>query len=309
MKKIGVIGAGTMGFGISFYLAIHGVSTHVVDVSETAIATAKEKLNTYYQLFKDSQYPLKYSEEETKRYLTFSTNFKDLQDSDFIIESATENLALKQEIFKKLDSLTNPETILASNTSSLKLSDIALHVEKHRNRLLLTHFFNPAQIVPLVEILALEDTDSHIVEEIKTFFESINKTPIIIQREVPGLAANRIQVALAREALSLLEDGIISKEDLEKTLYDGPGFRFSASGLLKIIDFGGLDVWSVVLQNLQKEIESGQREYTVITELVKDQSLGVKTGKGFFDYPGKGFDEYVLQRDTELLKHLINTHY
>ncbi len=87
----------------------------------------------------------------------------------------------------------------------------------------------------------------------KTFFESINKTPIIIKREVPGLAANRMQVALAREALSLLEDGVLSKEDLEKTLYDGPGFRFAASGLLKIIDFGGLDVWSSVLQNLQKK--------------------------------------------------------
>ncbi|QCR32579.1 3-hydroxyacyl-CoA dehydrogenase family protein [Lysinibacillus sp. SGAir0095] len=309
MKKIGVIGAGTMGFGISFYFAIHGISTHVIDVSDDVIETAKEKFKAYYQMFKEHQYPLQMSESDASAYLSFSTNLKDLSNADFIIESATENLILKQEIFKKLDAIAKPDAILASNTSSLKLTDIAIHVDNHRSSLLLTHFFNPAQIVPLIELLALDETAPHIVDEVKTFFESINKTPIIIKREVPGLAANRIQVALAREALSLLEDGIVSKEDLEKTLYDGPGFRFSASGLLKIIDFGGLDVWSVVLQNLQKEIESGQREYSTIKNLVEEQSLGVKTGKGFFEYPGKGFDAYVLQRDTELLKHLISTHY
>ncbi|MFL0504935.1 3-hydroxyacyl-CoA dehydrogenase family protein [Ureibacillus sp. 179-F W5.1 NHS] len=309
MKNIGVIGAGTMGFGISFYFAIHGIPTHVVDISNIELENAKEKLKTYYRLFKENGFPLPFSEKETTSFLSFSTELNHLKDADVIIESASENLSLKQELFKQLDSIAKEEAILASNTSSLKLSDIAIYVEKHRNRLLLTHFFNPAQIVPLVELLPLEETSTQVVNDMKTFFESINKTPIIIKREVPGLAANRMQVALAREALSLLEDGVLSKEDLEKTLYDGPGFRFAASGLLKIIDFGGLDVWSSVLQNLQKEIESEVREFTIIKDLVENNALGVKRGKGFFEYPNKGFDEFVLQRDSELLKHLINTHY
>lgn len=309
MKKIGVIGAGTMGFGISFYFAIHGIPTHVVDVSNVELENAKEKLKTYYRLFKENGFPLPFNERETTSFLSFSTDLNHLKDADVIIESASENLSLKQELFKQLDSIAKEEAILASNTSSLKLSDIAIYVEKHRNRLLLTHFFNPAQIIPLVELLPLEETSTQVINDMKTFFESINKTPIIIKREVPGLAANRMQVALAREALSLLEDGVLSKEDLEKTLYDGPGFRFAASGLLKIIDFGGLDVWSSVLQNLQKEIESEVREFTIIKDLVENNALGVKRGKGFFEYPNKGFDEFVLQRDSELLKHLINTHY
>lgn len=309
MNQIGVIGAGTMGFGISFYFAIHGISTHVVDVSDDALNSVNERFKTYYRLFKENHYPLQYSESESASFLTCSTDLEDFWNADFVIESASENLPLKQELFKRLDILTKPEAILASNTSSLKLTDISINVVKHRNRLLLTHFFNPAQIVPLVELLALDETDSNIVPQVKAFLESVGKTPIIINREVPGLVANRIQVALAREALSLLEEGIVSKEDLEKTLYDGPGFRFSASGLLKIIDFGGLDVWSIVLQNLQKEIESTNREYSIIKDLVENQHLGVKSGKGFFEYPGKGFNDYVLQRDTELLKHLINTHF
>ncbi|MEK4255389.1 3-hydroxyacyl-CoA dehydrogenase family protein [Ureibacillus sp. FSL K6-2830] len=309
MKKVGVTGAGTMGFGISFYFAIKGIQTHVVDVSEQSISLAKEKFSTYYQLFESSEYPLKFSREEAKSFISYSTQLEDLEDADLIIESATENLEIKQQIFKSLDEIAKTDAILTSNTSSLKLSEIALHVEKHRKHLLLTHFFNPAQIVPLVELLALEETAPEILDKVKTFFESIDKTPIIVKKEIPGLVANRIQVALAREALSLLEDGIVSKEDLEKTLYDGPGFRFSASGLLKIIDFGGLDVWQIVLRNLQKEIESGEREYSSLNTLVENNQLGVKNGKGFFEYPGKGFDEYVLQRDSELLKHLINTRF
>lgn len=309
MQKIGVIGAGTMGFGISFYFAIKGIQTHVVDISEQAIALAKEKFNTYYQLFEKSGYSLKLSREETKSLISYSTDITDVQEADLIIESATENLNIKQQIFKSLDEIAKPDAIITSNTSSLKLSEIALHVVKHRKQLLLTHFFNPAQIIPLVELLALEETSPEILNKVKTFFESIDKSPIIVRKEIPGLVANRIQTALAREALSLLEDGIVSKEDLEKTLYDGPGFRFSASGLLKIIDFGGLDVWLTVLKNLQKEIESGVREYSTLNTLVSNNHLGVKSGKGFFEYPGKGFDEYVLQRDAELLKHLINTRF
>lgn len=308
MKKFGVIGAGTMGFGISFYFAIHGKTTYLVDVSEEVFKTAKEKFKTYYQLFSKYEYPLQYSELEAASFLTYTTKLSDLSDADLIIESATENLALKQQLFKQLDEIAKPEAILTSNTSTFKLSDIAVNVKNHRNRLLLTHFFNPAQIVPLIELLALEETDPYVLEEVREFLESIHKSPIIIKREVPGLVANRIQVAIAREALSLLEDGVISKEDLEKAIIDGLGFRYCASGMLKIMDFGGLDVWTIVLGNLQKEIESGQREYTIMKELVEEQKLGVKSGKGFFEYPGKVLDDYVIERDDRLLKHLINTH-
>ena len=309
MKQVGIVGAGTMGFGISFYLAVKGVRTHVIDVSEKSLELAKEKFHLYYQIFKENRFPLNQTKEEVQSLITYSTKLEDLKDADLIIESATEHLETKQLIFKTLDEISKPEAILASNTSSLKLSDIAIHVTNHRKHLLLTHFFNPAQIIPLVELLAIDETSPIVLEKVKSFFESIDKVPIIVHKEIPGLVANRIQVALAREVLSLLEDGVVSQEDLEKALYDGPGLRFSASGFLKIMDFGGLDVWSIVLQNLQKEIESTDRDYPTLSKLVDNHHLGVKSGKGFFDYPGKTSDEYVLQRDTELLKHLINTRY
>jgi len=158
-----------------------------------------------------------------------------------------------------------------------------------------------------VELLKSENTENSIFNEVKRFLESQNKVTIEVKREIAGLVANRIQVALAREALALLEDGIVSKEDLEIALYAGPGFRFTSSGLLKIIDFGGLDVWNTVLQQLQPKIESSVRDFAEINDRVKVGDFGVKTGKGFFEYPGKGLDGYVIQRDETLLRHLLST--
>lgn len=232
----------------------------------------------------------------------------DLANVDLVIESVSENLTLKQTIFKELDEVCDEDTIFASNTSSLKLSDITRDVTKHKNRTLLTHFFNPAHIVPLVELLRSSDTSEEAFNDVKTFLEENNKVTIEVKKEVAGLVANRIQVAMAREALSLIEDGVVSEKDLDTAIFEGPGFRFSTSGLLKIIDFGGLDVWKVVLDGLQPEIESSVRSYKKIDQKVEEGTIGVKSGKGFYDYPGKSFDGFIMERDTELVKQLLNTH-
>lgn len=309
LKQVGVLGSGTMGFGIGFYFAIHGFNTIIFDVSEENLQIAKEKFHTYYDLFEKAKFPLQLSKQQAFSQIEWTTTLNSFKETDFIIESVVELIEVKQEIFAQLDTIVKRDAILASNTSSLKLSEITDKMTRMKTRTILTHFFNPAQIVPLVELLQLPDTDQGVLEKVHALFESIGKTPITVHKEVAGLVANRIQVALAREALSLLEDGVVTKEDLEKTIYDGPGFRYATSGLLKIIDFGGLDIWDKVLGNLQGEIESSLRTFHIIKDLVNEQAYGVKTGKGFFEYPGKGFDELVLQRDEELLKHLLTTHY
>ncbi len=308
IKTVGVIGAGTMGFGIAFQFAINGTSTILADISKEAIETVKEKFAVYLQMFREAGYDFSLSDDEVMSSILFTTKLSDLANADLIIESVSENLAIKQQIFAELDSICAENTILTSNTSSLKLSDISIHVKKHKSCILLTHFFNPAHIVPLVEILQTEHTAHEVFEDVKTFLEANKKVTIEVKKEVAGLVANRIQVAMAREALSLIEDGVISESDLDIAIFDGPGFRFSSSGLLKIMDFGGLDVWKVVLEELQPKIEAGNRSYEMINERVNRREVGVKTGKGFYEYPGKGMDEHVVKRDQQLIKHLLNTH-
>ncbi len=307
IQTVGIVGAGTMGFGIAFQFAINGTKVIVNDLQDKILETAHAKVNTYLTIFRNQGFDLALSDEEVHQNIQFTTRLEDLQNCDLVIETASENLAIKQKIFKQLDDICSAETILTSNTSSLRLSDITLHVEKHKDRVMLTHFFNPAHIVPLVELLKNDYTKDSVYAEVKQFLESQNKVTIHVKREVPGLVANRIQVALAREALTLLEEDVVSKEDLEAALHAGPGFRFASSGLLKIIDFGGLDVWNIVLHQLQPEIESTIREFDCVNTRVEAGEFGVKTGKGFFDYPGRGLDEYVISRDESLLNHLLNT--
>ncbi|MFB5086469.1 3-hydroxyacyl-CoA dehydrogenase family protein [Psychrobacillus sp. PGGUH221] len=307
INQLGVIGAGTMGFGIAFQFAINGVQTTLTDISEEMLETAKGKFHIYLDLFRAEGYDIRYSDQEVLSHISFTTNINDLADVDLIIESVSENLTLKQKLFKQLDDICAEHTILASNTSSLKLSDITVDVKKHKDRTILTHFFNPAHIVPLVELLRSNETSDHVFNEVKDFLESNNKVTIEVKKEIDGLVANRIQVAIVREALALIEDGVVSEEDLDTAIFQGPGFRFSSSGLLKILDFGGLDIWKAVLDGLQSKIESNVREFKAIEERVESGAIGVKAGKGFYEYPGKSFDGYVKERDSQLIKHLLNT--
>ncbi|KOO52201.1 3-hydroxyacyl-CoA dehydrogenase family protein [Viridibacillus arvi] len=307
IKTVGIIGAGTMGFGIAFQFAINGTKVILNDLSEEILQVTINKFDKYLDIFRRQGFDIALTNEEVYKNVQLTTSLMDLKDCQLIIETASENLEVKQAIFKELDNICSENTILASNTSSLRLSDIVVHVEKHRSKVLLTHFFNPAHIVPLVEMLKNNETEEKVYTDVKTFLESQNKVTIEVKREVAGLVANRIQVALAREALALLEDGVVSKEDLETALFAGPGFRFSSSGLLKIIDFGGLDIWNIVLDQLQPKVESSVRDFCVIKDRVQAGNIGVKSGKGFFEYPGKGFDSYVVERDESLVRHLLNT--
>lgn len=304
IQKVGVIGAGTMGFGIAFQFLTNGMPVVLQDINEESLRMASDKLKTYLNIFREEGALFEDSDDVIFDRLTLATTIEDVAQCDLVIESATENLELKQRIFGQLDEICAEHAILTSNTSSLKLSDIILHVEKHKNKVMLTHFFNPAHIVPLVELLKSPDTTQETYDEVKVLMEKMGKVTIEVRKEMPGLVANRIQTALAREALSLLEDGVVSERDLENAIFAGPGFRFATSGLLKIMDFGGLDVWEIVLGQLQPEIESNVRSFSAIQEKTEQGHLGVKASKGFFDYPGKGLDEYVIERDRSLIQQL-----
>ncbi|MCM3386930.1 3-hydroxyacyl-CoA dehydrogenase family protein [Ureibacillus chungkukjangi] len=304
IKKVGVIGAGTMGFGIAFQFITNGFPVVLQDIKEESLNLAKEKIKTYLTIFREEEKSFKDSDEVIFDRLTLSTAIQEVADCDLVIESATENLELKQKIFRQLDEICAVHAILTSNTSSLKLSDIIRDVEKHKDKVMLTHFFNPAHIVPLVELLKGPETNQETYDEVNALMEKVGKVTIEVRKEMPGLVANRIQTALAREALSLLEEGVVSEKDLESAIFAGPGFRFATSGLLKIMDFGGLDVWDIVMDQLQPEIESNVCSFGVIKEKTEQGHLGVKASKGIFEYPGKGLDDYVIERDRSLIQQL-----
>lgn len=306
IKKVGVVGAGTMGHGIAMQFALNGIQTILCDISEEALQDAKKKIERNILLFKEEEFPFRIKHNEINQYLEYTTDLKSLSDADFITECASENLEVKQLLFKELDSICKKDAILASNTSSLSLTDVFAPIDIHSEKSLLTHWFNPPHLVPLVEILKSKDTSEETYQSVKSLLESIGKVTIEVKKETPGLVANRIQVAMAREVLTLLEEEIVDALDLDKAITSGPGFRLSTSGLLEIMDFGGIDIWEKVIKELQPVIASGTKKFATVSEKVQKGNLGVKSGKGFYDYPGKSFDSYILERDRTLLKHLMN---
>lgn len=306
IEKVGVVGAGTMGHGIAMEMALNGVPTILYDISEEALQEARKKVDRNINLFKVENYEFAVNLDDIDSYLQYSSDLHSLADVDFVTETASENIEVKHAIFEQLDDICKADAILASNTSSLSLSDVFSSVKNHRQQSVLTHWFNPPHLVPLVEILRSEETTDETYTKVKAFLESMGKVTIEVKKETPGLVANRIQAAMAREVLTLLEEGIADARDLDKAITSGPGFRLSTSGLLEIMDFGGIDVWTKVIEELQPVIASGTKEFESTRTKVEEGNLGVKTGKGFFEYPGKSFDSFLLERDRTLLKHLKN---
>ena len=230
-----------------------------------------------------------------------------VEGSQFIVEAVSEDLALKQELFEKVESFCGPDTIIASNTSSLTLKDIGIRV-RDKKRLVITHWFNPPHIVPAVEVVKSEHTDDETMDTVMKLMESIRKTPVRINMELPGFLINRIQMALAREVLDLYEKGVAGAADIDRAVRASIGFRLASIGPLLTMDLGGVKLWLRVIENLLPEIQSSTAPPEALVDLVSQGHEGVKSGQGFYDYSSESakgaLDEVVRKRDQEFLRRL-----
>lgn len=301
----GVVGAGTMGHGVAFTFAKGGCRVVLIDQDDSALAGAEAKIKRSADMFAEEGLLAPEDKGRVLSSILYTTNLEELAETELVVECIAENIELKQQLFQSLDQICLPQAILASNTSSLKLSDITVNVRNHRDKIILTHWFNPAQLVPLVELFRAETTSDETFQKVRDFHEQCGKVTIEVQKELPGLVANRVQIAMAREVFSLYEQGVASAEDIDKAVSAGPGFRLSVSGLLEIADLGGLDIWYLVSEQLLQVIDSSTKPNKVLADKMKANMLGAKTGEGFYKYSNKSLDDYVYERDRKLLKQLL----
>jgi len=299
--KTCVIGAGTMGHGIAQVFAQAGHHVKLVDVSEEALRLALIRIKRNLDLFVEAGL---ISSEESMIALSrieFTSEFEDLDDFEFATESVTEDLNVKQQVFRKLDALVAKDAILASNTSGLSTTEIA-SVTKRPGRVIGTNWWNPPHIIPLVEVMRGEKTHDDTVQRTKEVLRRVGKRPILVLKPIRGFIGNRLQIALLREALYLLENGVASAEDIDTAVSYGPGFRYPVLGPFKTADFGGLDVFCHLSRDLFKELDSSTEPQKVLTRLVEAQKLGVKSGEGFYKYSSRETSEMLKQRDRKLLQ-------
>ncbi|MFX1376269.1 MAG: 3-hydroxyacyl-CoA dehydrogenase family protein [Promethearchaeota archaeon] len=281
MKKVCVIGAGIMGSGITQLIATHGMNVNLVDVSDDILQKVKKSIDRNLQKFYVAKN--KISKEETENILKRINLFVNLdeavKDVQIVIEAVFEDMDLKQKIFAELDNQCDKDVILASNTSSLSITDIALK-SKNQERIIGIHFFNPAPIMKLIELIKGKKTSDEIVEKVKIFSESLDKTVVIVNNS-PGFVTTRLIYVLCNEAINMLAKGISSAKDIDiacKLAFNFP------MGPLELSDLVGNDIYYHIGKYLENELGEKYRPSQLLQDMVSDGHLGRKTRKGFYNY-------------------------
>lgn len=300
IKMVTIVGAGTMGHSLAQAFAQGGYQVGLHDIKEEILQKARQLIAANLQTLADLGL-LREDPPAVLSRIQTTTNIKEAaQRADFVIEAIIEDAGAKKEMFKILDEASPPQAILASNTSYL---DIFKFVETKRpDKVLITHWFAPPHIVPLVEIVRGPKTSPETVETIKNLLIKLGKTPIVISKFLPGFIANRMQSALGNEVLFLLDNGYASPEDIDLATKASFGLRIPILGVVKRMDFTGLDLTQKVLQNAAYKVPPQRDRSEAVDRLVAQGNLGVKTGKGFYDYGGRSPEEIMRERDIKLIK-------
>ncbi len=292
IKKIGVVGSGTMGFGIAINFALYGYPTTISDMSDEILAQSMKNIKSALDLFIEYELIAQEQADDTVSRITTTTDLNEVaSNSDFITEAIVDRSKDKRELFNKLDELCPPHTIFASNTSSLVLSDFGSDV-KRQDKITLTHYFAPPHIVPGVEVAKGPGTSDETFEIVMGLMKKVKRVPIRLLEEEPGYLINRIQAVMFREAARLWAKGMASAEDIELAITSTFGFRMPHEGPFMHHDLAGIWKWP-------DDIRYPPPDPTdeVAAKVRKHQG----PNKTWFVDPEK-FDEAVEKRDREYIR-------
>ncbi|MCA9117339.1 MAG: hypothetical protein KDA79_19855 [Planctomycetaceae bacterium] len=295
-----ISGAGIMGHGIAVCFARAGWRVILSDPSAEALGQARQAMVQAFLLLAESDGTAPEQAENALSRISLVTQLPAAV-PPVVVEAVPEQLTLKRQVLADLAARGTAETLLCTNTSALPISSLADGLP-HAGRLVGTHFWNPPYVLPCVEVVRGDRTTEDTMDEALVVLESIGQQPVRIHQDVPGFVGNRLQHALQREALALVEQGVVSAEDLDRLVTNSFGLRLAVMGPFERADLGGLDTTCRVHEHLLPHLDRRTEPSRLLTEPVRRGELGAKTGKGFGQWNADELPERIRQRDLLLLR-------
>lgn len=284
-----------MGLGVAEALAAAGVSVRITDATPELTRKAKERLVERARGHEEAGLLAREAVDRVRAVETSEGIADAIREVDLIFEAVPENLELKHETFATISDIAPSEAVIASNTSSLPIDELASSVVRPE-RFLGLHWFNPPEWTPGVEVIPSSETDQGVAERIVEFLLYIGKRPVIVKSS-PGFIANRIQMALFREALSCVEEGLATPEEVDEVVRGCFGFRLPFFGPFQIADMAGLDVYVNVFETLESGLGERFHPPEILRDMVEHGRTGTKSGEGFFEYSDEQRDRLLVERD------------
>ena len=292
MKKISIIGAGTMGNGIAQVFAMNNYHVNLIDLNSNSLKNGINRITTNLDRMIKRDVIGSDQKTATLGNLSTSTDINSAKSSDLVIEAVTENIKVKMKIFSQLDKICSPETILATNTSSISITEIARST-KREDKVIGMHFMNPVPIMKLVEVIRGRKTSDKTTKTIIELSETIKKIAIEVN-DYPGFIANRILLPMINEAIEALNNGVAKVKNIDSIMKIGMGHPM---GPLQLADFIGLDVCLSILQVMHEGFKNSKyAPSALLVNMVKSGKLGVKSGEGFYDYSESKKAELVAKQ-------------
>lgn len=301
IQKVVMAGAGTMGTSMAQIFAAHGYDTVLYNHREATLQKARRMIELNQEALVLSGEMSQTESDAVKARIQLTSDESCFQDCDVVVESIVENMEAKHQLWQKISDLAREDAILTTNTSGLSITEIAKAVQRPE-RFCGMHWFNPPHLVPLVEVIKGEKTEDQTARVVAELAERIGKKAVTVKKDAKGFIGNRLQTAILREALHIVQSGIADAEDVDKAVKYGIGFRYACLGPLETADFGGLDIFYHVAEYLVPDLYSSQEVPALLREKFEKGELGVKTGKGFYDYSGDKGEQAIRERDEKFIR-------
>lgn len=300
MQNITVLGAGIMGHGAAQLFAQAGKKVRIQARRESSLENARELITNSLEIMVEKEMITQEKMDQTLANITYTTDLREaIEGTEFILESIPEVLETKLATYEIIESVVSEKTIIASNTSTFPLAELTQKA-KHPERFIITHYFNPPQIVPIVEIARFEKTDDSVVQAAYDLLKESGKSPVVLKKEITGFIVNRVQVAFLRECFNLIEQGICTAEDIDIAVKGSMGFKWAFCGPLESQDLAGLHTTKAMVGNIMKDLSNTREVPGFLNEMVEKDELGIRSNQGFYKYDDHG-EEAIRTRDDNFL--------